>query len=279
MQEKIAKIREKPYLCADIFLTLFYSNFMEVNVSHFFIPENAVTDTDGLDYGSVNLLIRTVEALSQTIYQSVYIIDYLKQGFLYVSDNPFFLCGHTRQEVQEAGYEFYLQHVPAEELEMLKEINTAGFKFFNEIPKEERLGVSISYDFHLMADKRKFLINHKLTPLMLAKDGRVWLAVCVVSYSAQDKPGQIVVRKNNAKIFWHYSLGEHKWYQDEHPTLSEEEKAILLLSAQGLKMEEIAGRIFKSVDTVKFYKRRLFEKIGAKNITEALSFATNNRLI
>lgn len=255
------------------------TDFMEVNASRFFIPENAVTETEGLDYGAADLLIRTAEALSQTIYQSVYIIDYFKQGFLYVSDNPLFLCGHAREEVLEMGYGFYMQHVPAEELDMLSEINTAGFQFFNEIAKEERLGVSISYDFHLMADKGKFLINHKLTPLMLAKDGRVWLAVCVVSYSAQDKPGHIVVRKNNTNNFWHYSLEEHKWYQDEHPTLSEEEKAILLLSARGLKMEEIAGRIFKSVDTVKFYKRRLFEKIGAKNITEALSFATNNRLI
>lgn len=252
---------------------------MEVNTSRFFIPENAVTETEGLDYGAADLLIRTAEALSQTIYQSVYIIDYFKQGFLYVSDNPLFLCGHAREEVLGMGYGFYMQHVPADELDMLSEINTAGFRFFNEIPKEERLGVSISYDFHLMADKGKFLINHKLTPLILAKDGRVWLAVCVVSYSAQDKPGHIVVRKNNTNNFWHYSLEEHKWYQDEHPTLSEEEKAILLLSAQGLKMEEIADRIFKSVDTVKFYKRRLFEKVGVKNITEALSFATNYRLI
>jgi DNA-binding CsgD family transcriptional regulator len=252
---------------------------MEVKVSHFFIPENAVGEAEGLDYSQVEPLIRTAEALAQTIYQSVYIIDYLKQGFLYVSDNPLFLCGQTRQEVLDAGYEFYLKHVPKEELDMLREINTAGFRFFNEIPKEERLGVSISYDFHLMAGNRKFLINHKLTPLMLAKDGRVWLAVCVVSYSAQDKPGQIVVRKNNTKIFWHYSMCDHQWHQGECVSLSEEEKAILLLSAQGLKMEEIAERIFKSVDTVKFYKRRLFEKLGARNITEALSFATNYRLI
>ena len=255
------------------------TDFMELNASRFFIPENAVTETEGLDYGAADLLIRTAEALSQTIYQSVYIIDYFKQGFLYVSDNPLFLCGHTREEVLEMGYGFYMQHVPADELDMLVEINTAGFRFFNEIPKEERLDYSISYDFHLLSERQKRLINHQLTPLMLATDGRVWLAVCVVSYSAQGKPGQIVVSKNNTNIFWHYSLDDHRWHQGERVSLSEEEKAILLLSAQGLKMEEIANRIFKSVDTVKFYKRRLYERIGVKNITEALSFATNYRLI
>ncbi len=252
---------------------------MEVNVSHFFIPENTVTDTEGLDYGSVNLLMRTVEALSQTIYQSVYVIDYLKQGFLYVSDNPLFLCGHTREEVIEAGYGFYMKHVPAEELDMLMEINTAGFRVFNEIPKEERLDYSISYDFHLLSERQKRLINHQLTPLVLDKSGRIWLAVCVVSYSSQPKAGQIVMRKRKSNVYWEYSLSDHRWHQCESLQLSEEEKAILLLSAQGLKMERIADRIFKSVDTVKFYKRRLFEKLGVKNITEALSFATNNRLI
>ena len=174
---------------------------MEVKVSHFFIPENAVGEAEGLDYSQVEPLIRTAEALAQTIYQSVYIIDYLKQGFLYVSDNPLFLCGQTRQEVLDAGYEFYLKHVPKEELDMLREINTAGFRFFNEIPKEERLGVSISYDFHLMAGNRKILINHKLTPLMLAKDGRVWLAVCVVSFSdCNIKISVYTCRKNLAAV-------------------------------------------------------------------------------
>ena len=255
------------------------TDFMEVTASRFFIPENAVSETEGLDYGAADLLIRTAEALSQTIYQSVYIIDYLKQGFLYVSDNPLFLCGHTREKVLEMGYGFYMQHVPADELDMLVEINTAGFRFFNEIPKEERLDYSISYDFHLLTERQKRLINHQLTPLVLDKSGRIWLAVCVVSYSSQTKAGQIVVRKRKSNVYWEYSLTDHRWHKHESLQLSEEEKAILLLSAQGLKMEEIADRIFKSVDTVKFYKRRLFEKIGVKNITEALSFATNYRLI
>ena len=206
---------------------------MEVKVSHFFIPENAVGEAEGLDYSQVEPLIRTAEALAQTIYQSVYIIDYFKQGFLYVSDNPLFLCGHTREEVLEMGYGFYMQHVPADELDMLVEINTAGFRFFNEIPKEERLDYSISYDFHLLSERQKRLINHQLTPLMLATDGRVWLAVCVVSYSAQGKPGQIVVSKNNTNIFWHYSLDDHRWHQGERVSLSEEERPFSSFQPKG----------------------------------------------
>lgn len=103
--------------------------------------------------------------------------------------------------------------------------------------------------------------------------------MCVVSYSAQDSPGQIVMKKNLSNVYWEYSLESHKWKQCTTIALSEEERAILLLSAQGFKMDEIADQICKSIDTVKFYKRRLFDKMDVKNITEALSFAANNKLI
>jgi DNA-binding CsgD family transcriptional regulator len=44
-------------------------------------------------------------------------------------------------------------------------------------------------------------------------------------------------------------------------------------------MEEIADRLFLAVDTVKFQKRKIFEKLKVKNIVEALSFASNHKLL
>ena len=44
-------------------------------------------------------------------------------------------------------------------------------------------------------------------------------------------------------------------------------------------MNESADKLCLAIDTIKFYKRRLFEKMEVKNITEALSFATNYKLL
>jgi len=44
-------------------------------------------------------------------------------------------------------------------------------------------------------------------------------------------------------------------------------------------MNEISDKLCIAIDTVKFYKRRLFERLNVKNITEALSFATNYKLL
>ncbi|WP_312192935.1 LuxR C-terminal-related transcriptional regulator [Sphingobacterium sp.] len=37
--------------------------------------------------------------------------------------------------------------------------------------------------------------------------------------------------------------------------------------------------MFVSIDTVKFHRRKLFEKLGVNNMNEALVFALNNRLL
>lgn len=61
--------------------------------------------------------------------------------------------------------------------------------------------------------------------------------------------------------------------------LSEIERDVLVLSAQGYTMNDIADKLCKSVDTIKACKRALFAKLEVRNIAEALSYATNNNLI
>ncbi|MGG6550453.1 UNVERIFIED_CONTAM: helix-turn-helix transcriptional regulator, partial [Prevotella sp. 15_C9] len=76
--------------------------------------------------------------------------------------------------------------------------------------------------------------------------------------------------------YWRYSLEGQRWIKQEGLVLKDEEKDMLRLASTGLTMNEIAERMCKSVDTVKFYRRNMFERLKFANITEALSFATNN---
>lgn len=63
------------------------------------------------------------------------------------------------------------------------------------------------------------------------------------------------------------------------PTLTESEKNVITLSIQGFTMSEIADRMCLSHDTIKKYRKQLFEKLGVRNITEAIIAAANNKLI
>ena len=248
-------------------------------IEDFFFEENSVSELSGDRYTHIEMLKRAVDAMANATYQSIYVIDYFKREFLHVASNPLFLGGHTAEQMKKMGYQFYIDHVPEAEQAMLLEINTAGFEKFNSIPLEERNGYFISYDFHIVDGEKRFLINHKMTPFALADDGRLWLSMCVVSLSSHSKPGHIELRKKGAPSYWEYSLDYHRWITKETVKLRPQERQVLILSAQGLTVAQIADTMNRSIDTVKTYKRVMFKRLGTRSITEALTLATNSGMI
>lgn len=250
-----------------------------INIGDFFTLQNTIESISDSDYSKTGLIIEAAKAFERTTYQCVYIIDYFKQGFLYVSNNIARLCGGEAEKIKDFGYKFYIDYVPEEDLKMLVEINTKGFKLFNTLPIGERKKYTISYDFHIMRDKRKRLVNHKLTPLVLTKDGRIWLAICTISLAATNEPGNVIMKKVGASTFYQYSLYDHKWEERKEIVLTDNEREVLSLSTQGYTMNDIADNICKSVDTVKACKRSIFQKMDVKNIAEALTYAQNHQLI
>lgn len=248
-------------------------------IEDFFTLTNHVGGVDDERYLHLDPMIRAIDAMANATYQSIYVIDYFKQGFLHVASNPLFLCGHTAEEVREMGYRFYIDHVPADEQLMLTEVNEVGFKRFNETPLEVRDRCFMSYDFHIVNGSNRYLVNHKITPFALADDGRAWLALCVVSLSAHNTPGQVEFRRKGERSYWEYDFNRHSWQERLIVTLRPQEKQVLILSAQGYTVPQIADKMCRALDTVKTYKRALFERLGVRSITEALTVATNQGLI
>lgn len=249
------------------------------NVNGFFIPDNEVRLPEELDYSRVGEYIHSAEAFSRSTYQSVYIIDYFRQNFLYVSPNPMFLCGLSPERMMELGYGFYFEYVPKDEQQLLLDINRAGFEFYNTLPPEERRDWYIQYDFHLLNGKRPILIHHKMTPLAMTSDGRVWLTLCVVSASNQTTSGHVEMHRVGSADFMEYNTLTRRWGKRSMPTLTDSEKSVITLSIQGLTMLEIADVMCLSPDTIKKYRKQIFEKLGVRNISEAIVAATNNKLL
>lgn len=246
----------------------------------FFSNKNTITDISDKDISQTENYLEVVKTFVKLTYQSVYIINYQQRNFEYVSDNPLFLCGLTSDEVKELGYDFYFKNVGEQDLNLLLKINQIGFDFFDDLPVSERKDYTISYDFHIINEKKNsILINHKLTPLFLNEEGKIWKAMCIVSLSPNHSSGNIIISNINSDIFSEFNLETDSWEKRQKVKLSERETEILSLYARGLTINEIAEKIFISPDTVKFHRRKLFEKMGVDNITEALSYATNNKLL
>lgn len=252
---------------------------MNTTVGDFFLLNNSVGYISEQDYENAKFIINAAKAFSRSTYQGVYIIDYFKKGFVYVSDNISKLCGQPAEKIKDFGYELYIKHVPSKEQEMLKEINKKGFDLFETIPVGERNEYTMQYDFHITNERKFHMVHHTLTPLTLAKDGKIWLALCTISMSSRSSYGHIVMKRENSKTYFEYDLERHRWAERTAITLSEMERNILWLSTQGFTMTEIADKLFKSIDTIKSCKRNLFARLGTKNIAEALYYVVNYRLI
>ena len=248
-------------------------------VEDFFSSSNAVQGVDEAIYQHLDNLKYAVDAMSNATYQSIYIIDYMKREFLYVAQNPLFLCGHTAEQMRQMGYRFYIEHVPVEEQKMLTELNEAGFRKFNEMPIEQKRGCYMSYDFHNIGYNGHYLVNHKITPFLLTDDGSVWLAMCVVSLANNSTAGNIEFHRKGESRYWLYDLDMHCWIEKEGIVLRPQDKEVLMLSAQGYTVAQIADKMCRSIDTIKTYKRILFERLQVSSITEALAVATNQGLV
>lgn len=250
-------------------------------IKDFFIKENTIDYIPDEAYSEINHIIEDIDSFSHTTYKSVYVIDYYRQNFLFVSDNPLFLCGMTPDEVKTMGYNFYINNVVPEDLDLLLDINIAGFQFLADIPPEELRDYTISYDFHIVNkfSNKKWLINHQITPLRLTDSGKVWLALCAASISSANKSGNIVMTENKSKERWAYNRTSGKWEELPLPELKELELDVLKLSAMGYTMQEIADEVNRSFDSVKVYRKSLLEKLGVENIVEAINLAKTHRII
>lgn len=255
---------------------------MTTETLHKLRPEGAfVPQVTEADYQGVQAYIASAEAVARLTYKSVYIIDYARMGFLYVSDNPLFLAGLSAEEVKDLGYEFYARYVPEEDMQFLQAVNRAGFEFFGAIPRQERLEYTISYNFSLEMPEGQpaMLINHQITPLALDSSGNMWLGLCFVSLAPTSERHRAYILASHTGQSWSFTPREGRWRLVEVLELSEQEKAVIRLANQGLSIAEIARRIHRSEDSVKGYRKKLFAKLGVESITEAVAVATHRRLL
>lgn len=250
-------------------------------VDDFFTKDNAVTGVTEEAYESIRDLVDYIDAFARMTYKSVYIIDYNRKNFLYVSENPLFLCGLSAEKVKEIGYNFYIQNVPKEDVTRLLRINVAGFSFSKNIPAEDKRNYTISYNFNIIntVSGKVQTINHQLTPLKMMPDGSIWLALCVASIPPKSSNNAITMVNTRTQERWNLDLESNKWRKVKNVILTEQEIMVLKYSAMGYTMNDIAEKVFKSFDSVKRYRKRILEKLGTDNITEAINYATTFRLM
>ena len=244
-------------------------------IDNFFTPIDKIEGISKADHKLLANYVNSLEAISRMVDLSYYIIDYKKQGFIYVSNHPLFLAGYEREEVQELGYNFFARVVPAEDLNMLLEINENGFGFYYNLPPERRPNGYISYDFRITHKNGSIiLINHKLTPLILNKEGNLWISLCLVTLSMAKAPGNMFILMQDEGVKYNYNFRTKLFLKAKSKKLTQIEKNIIQMLSLGHSTNEISSILNTSINTVKFHKKNIFNKLDVRNSNEAVYYAT-----
>lgn len=257
---------------------------MTLNIDNFFDPIH-IPVLNEESYKMLPTLIGFVDRFAKCSNLSLYIIDYKNQEFVYVSENKLFLCGYSAADVKEMGYSFYKKVVSNEDLEFLSEINKVGFQFFYQQPLEKRDQYVIEYDFDLChVNRQKTRINHRLIPFCITSNGDIWLALCIVSMSFNKNTDShyarvATIRNIYTREEFSYSLKTKTWDRQLQHELTRKELLVLQYSAQSYTNQEISAMLKVNINTIKFHKKNIFEKLNVNNSQEAITVASRLGLL
>lgn len=247
-------------------------------LSEFLSHQNLAGNINELDYTNIELVIETAKSFERS-GTGVYIIDFLKGGFLYVSENTARMCGVDVATIMGSGYKFFENLMSQKDQESFVDMCCSALNLFNSFPVGERNGYSLLCDLPItMTGWHTHFVHHQITPLMLTDEGKIWLALCVIS-PAKKCNLNAIIKKQGERGGYQYSSCDRKWNKYSEVVLTEKEREIMYLSAQGYTESEISKISCKSVNTIKGYKRKIFQKLGVNNITEAVSYIQNRILL
>lgn len=254
----------------------------EITKSDFFI-ENQDFDIDEEDISSERLrnYIEAFEAASKMTYETLYVIDYIRKCFVYVSPNRIFLCGKSESEIRNMGYEHYLRHCDREELPQITEIHREMLKFFDSEDTGPVTDYIMQCNFHITnrITGKKELIRHKVTPFVTTGDGKLWLALCCVSLAPDSSVLETVMFNRKDKRIWKYDFLSGKWNRDNLPELNDTEKTVIIMSYYGSRISEMADRLKRSADHIKKIRSAVITKLKAGNFNEAIAKAISMKMI
>lgn len=230
-------------------------------------------------YRETESLVVAARAFARNSHKCIYIIDYYRKNFLYVSEGFRFWLGLDSTEIHDLGFELYLRHIPDEELPLFKEFNHKAFELLETFPPDKRTDYNFSSDFHFRCRHRLRMVNLQFTPLMLDGRGNCWLALCSFSFSHREKCGHLMANRKEDPCYYEYVPEEQRWIPRPRIKLTKGEHEVLLLLMQGLNVSAISELCNKSPNTVKTVKKSLFLKLKVRSAQEAVACAMTYQLI
>lgn len=240
--------------------------------------QNFKQQLSGLDYDRMELYYHHARQLDRIENKPTYILDINAKQFLFVSDKYKYLVGAERNDTSQVDFDFFFNRIHPDDHYITKDVPEDFIQFLCERSNDN------IYDYKLVTDFRLRDINgeyvrflEQIIILQTDDSGKPWLvmAICDLSSNTDATPSSSgkIICVSTGKIIKSY--GEISSL-DPISKLSNREKEILKLIANGFLSKEIADKLNISINTVNNHRRNILQKTGCNNTFETIKFIEKN---
>jgi len=211
------------------------------------------------------------------------VIDHATAGYHYISANFTSITGYPIETLYREGLSFIMPRLHPDDLEAFNTISSVLTKKAACLDPSELANCRLSFDVRMaFADKTWHRMLQHNIPLTIDSSNRIVHALAIVTDITPYKTGnhcgyQIAKYSGQERIvILEGTIGDSR---QPIPEITNRERQVIGLTAQGLKEAEVAARMSIGIQTVKTYKKNLFRKTGCKNAAELVRYGVANLLI
>ncbi|MDR1371075.1 MAG: LuxR C-terminal-related transcriptional regulator [Dysgonamonadaceae bacterium] len=246
-------------------------------ISLFFHNIPSIPASSGRNEEISKVQIEAFKRMSKTMNESIYMIDFHKRCFLFVSGNDLLLSEFSSGNVLKMGYDFYPKIVHPDDLPLFINIHRAILQYLFEPDGSQQEIDYFAFNIRLMNHGLPLMVYHKVNPVF--EQGYAGMAIFHLFDSVIHKSGNLEIFFRDKKKSSLYSFKKQQWQPRESPSLTNREKVILKLSRQGKCNKEIADILHVSEKTIRNTETALYEKLNVHSMCEAIIYAANHRMI
>ncbi|MCL6261132.1 helix-turn-helix transcriptional regulator [Aquiflexum sp. TKW24L] len=251
-------------------------------LSEFFSYKN---DREFIPHPDEDGLIRDLEKISNSIGMKEGIIigcfDYRYMSLPFFTENIEDLSGHSAEFLRANGLAGVISALHPEDAKEHVAFNNLFLEVFQQASITEKKTFEQSYTLrwiHKISQKEIWFFT-KAKPYLIDEKGNFIYDLHI---------GLLITNNEHLKGYdWSYSYvrddGAKVVHQKDTPQrkdldLSKKEKEVALLLLEGLDSQEIANRMFISINTVFTHRKKILKKMGAKNSNDLMKILISNKL-
>ncbi len=232
----------------------------------------AVTEDD---YAKIDPYIRLLERVSEIEKSVMTVFDMHRKHYLLKSTRFKEMLGYINPEDEDIDdMELFHKLIHPDDLPFVLETENVAHTFFNDLPASEKKDYKMVYDFRVQNREGIYMrFIHQFAVLEQDRYGKTWLVLVItdlISERAQKTPLQRrMINMQTGKLYLFNDDDDCK----SDKLLTDREIEVLKLISQGLGSQNIANRLFISVNTVNNHRQTILRKTKTENTTQAFLYA------